>query len=640
MSRCPLALVLAAAAIAPVLLAGQQPAPAPSQETPTFRALAEAVQVSVVVTDESGRPVSGLSEDDFEITEGGRPAAITTFSAIDIPFERTEAVERESDVLSNDGPPGRVYVIAFDDMSATNALRSRHFLRGFIDRYFGPNDSAAVTLTTRGLTGTGQDFTRSRRLLVESVDRFTGGSTADSLWMREKNFMGSFLSLVKVMTTMPVARKTLILVSRNIPGDADLVRSARTSRIGRMFSEVNPEFLEAISLATRNNIVVYPIDPAGLTTETTEAGSFNTTAMEQRASLDALAEITGGFALSNSNNYDMAFERLVRESSTYYVLGFNSGAGDNRRFAPVNVRVRRSGLQVRTVEGYVPEFKKPDEVRRPSTVLAAAWDAVASPLTSSGVNLRLTAMPYKASGKTGNVAVALEVAIDKLGLVERDGSYHGDLELLFAVTDAKTRRRYPIIRHRATLALKPDTYERINERALRVLSELTLPEGRYQLRVSAGGQTVAGSVVYDVEVPNFRDDFAMSGIALTSADARRTVTVSPPGKMVVPFPGPPTTAREFSRDDVLTLFAETYENRRKPHRVTFSLALRDGGGRILDRLELARDSDEKPAGASTYAFSPSLSLADVSPGSYVLEVAAGSSLDRKVVTRSISIAVR
>ncbi len=626
--------------VAPIFVAAQQPIPAPSQETPTFRALAEAVQVSVVVTDESGRPVSGLTEDDFEISEGGRPAAITTFSAVDIPLERTSTVARESDVLSNDGPPGRVYVIAFDDMGATDALRSRHFLRGFIDRYFRPNDSAAVILTTRGLAGTGQDFTRNRALLVESLERFTGGSTADSPWMREKNFMGSFLGLVKVMTTLPVARKTLILVSSRIPGDADLVRSARTSRIGRMFSEVNPEFLEAISLATRNNIVVYPIDPAGLTTETTPAGSFDTTAMESRTSLDALAEITGGFALSNSNNYEMAFERLVRESSTYYVLGFNSGAGDNRRFAPVNVRVRRPGLQVRTVEGYVPEFKKPEEVRRPTTVLAAAWDAVASPLTSSGVNLRLVAMPYKASGKAGNVAVALEVAIDKLGLAQRDGEYHGDLELLFAVTDSKTRRRYPIIRHRATLALKPETYERINARALRVLSELTLPEGKYQLRVSAGGQTIAGSVVYDIEVPNFRENFALSGIALTSADARRTVTVSPPGKMVIAFPGPPTTAREFSRDDALTLFAEAYENRRKPHRVTFSLALRDGAGRILDRLDVARDSDEKPAGPSTYPFSPSLSLADVEPGSYVLEVAAGSSLDRGAVTRRIPIAVR
>ena len=100
---------------------------------------------------------------------------------------------------------------------------------------------------------------------------------------------------------------------------------------------------------------------------------------------------------------------------------------------------------------------------------------------------------------------------------------------------------------------------------------------------------IAGSIVYDVEVPNFRENFALSGIALTSADARRTVTVSPPGKMV-----------------------------------TFSLALRDGAGRILDRLDVARDSDEKPAGPSTYPFSPGLSLADVEPESYVLEVTAGS----------------
>lgn len=602
--------------------------------------------MSVIVTDENGRPVSGLTQDDFEIYENRQPRPITTFSAIDIPIEAPVVNQPESDVLGNDGPQGRLYIFALDDMASDTALRARHILRGFFEKYFGPNDSAAIILTTQGLSGTGQEFTRSRQLLLASLERFTGGSTRDAGgrlggWSREKNFMGSFLALVKVMAALPVPRKTLVLVSSSIPGDADLLRNARTSRIGRMFSDVNPEFLEAVSIATRNNISVYPIDPTGLNTATAEPGAFDTTFMDAQWSLSALATMTGGFALSNSNNFEMAFERLVRENSTYYVLGFNSGEEKpGGRFASVEVRVKRPGLRVRTIEGYIPEFKAPPPVRRPQTVLTAAWDAVASPLTSSGVNIRMVAAPYRTGTKNANVAITLEIATKGLGLVEREGVYRGELELLYAVTDSKTRRRFPVMRHRATLALKPETYANVSQRSLRVVSQVSLPKGRYQVRASAGGEVVAGSVVYDIEVPDFADDFSMSGVAITSEEARRTFTVQPPGRFDIKFPGPPTTVREFSRSDVLTVFAETYENRKKPHQVTFTVELRDPSGTVLDKLSIERASAPKPSEASVYSFAPNLSLEEVPPGAYVINIQAKSSLENKPLVRSLPITVR
>ena len=128
----------------------------PPQQPPTFRGSIDAVQLSVIVTDREGNPVSGLAEDDFEILEDGKPRPITTFAAVNIPIERTERTLVEKDVLSNDGPPGRLYVIALDQMAGDSALRTRAFLRRFIEEYFGPNDTAAVVLTTRGVRESGQ----------------------------------------------------------------------------------------------------------------------------------------------------------------------------------------------------------------------------------------------------------------------------------------------------------------------------------------------------------------------------------------------------------------------------------------------------------------------------------------------------
>jgi VWFA-related protein len=634
--RARLASAAAILALGPILLHGQQ-APQTPAPTPTFRTSATGVQISVVITDERGEPVAGLTQDDFEIVERGEPRSITTFSAIDIPMERADPEDDERDVLTNDRPPGRLYVIALDDMMPDAALRSRQFLRDFIERYFGPNDQAAIVLTTQGPADSGQEFTGNRRLLLNAIDRFSGGTTTGE-WNREKNFMSTFKELTRVMATLQAPRKSLILVSSGIPGDPNLLPRARTTRIGRMFSDVNPDFYDAVAMATRNSISIYPIDPYGLTTTSTAPESFDTAALDDRTGLAMLARMTGGFALTGSNNYDGAFVRLVRENSVYYTLGFNSDDQDKGGYARVEVRVRRPGLRVQTIEGYLGG--KTPEVKRPKTVMAAAWDAVASPMTTSGVQMRMFAAPYRTDGKVATVVITLEIATNRINLVERDGAYRGDLEILFAVTDSKGKKRFRVMRHRAIFALKPETYQRVSERALRVVSELPLPEGRYQLRASAGVDTIAGSVVYDVEVPDFRDDFSLSGVALTSNRARETFTVSPPGSTVVVFPGPPTTAREFSRDDVVTLFAEAYENRKKRHQVQLAMELRDATGRVLDRLEMERTSPEKPKEPGIYVFSPSLSLAEVPPGSYVISVEAKSSLEKKAILRTVPITVR
>jgi VWFA-related protein len=640
------ALAATLAACSGVLLRGQ----APQEPIPTFRQGVEAVQLSVIVTDKEGNPISGLTADDFEVLEDKASRPITTFAAVDIPIERVERTVVEPDVLTNDKPQGRLYVIALDAMSANSALRARAFLRQFIESYFGPNDTAAVVLTTGGLRDSGQEFTSNARLLLSAIDQFDGGTGDMSNRLREKNFIGDFKNLMQFMSTLRGGRKAVVFVSESIPVDAYDVVDRGRARFGGFFSEVDTDWVDALSFATRNNIAIYPIDPRGLTTGVTgesEDGSTvaSQSSLDERIGLGGLAAVTGGFALTNSNNYVTAFERLVRENSTYYLIGFNSGV-DKRdgRYVRLEVRVKRPGLQVRSTEGYVQPRGRPQTLRRPPTsaVLTATWDAVASAITTSGVPIRVSAAPFKkGKDKAATIAITVEVTGSKLNLVEQAGAYRGILEVVFAVTDSKNSKRWPIYRHRAALALKPETYERVSHGAIRVLSQLPLPEGRYQLRASAGGAAAAGSVIYDFVVPDFRDDFSLSGVALTSKQASETFTFIPQGRIDVGFAGPPTTAREFSRDDTLTVFAEAYENRKKPHVVTLTIELRDEAGRVLGTDVIERKAVEKPKDASVYTFAPNLSLEDIQPGRYAIHLEARSSLDRnKSVTRDIPFSVR
>ena len=624
------------------MLSGQAP---PGQEPQaTFRSSVEAVQLSVIVTDEDGRPVSGLTEADFEVLENGDARPITTFSAVDIPVETVERAPGQPDVVSNDGPPGRLYVIALDQMSANSALRTRAFLRQFLEKHLAANDTASVMLTTGGLRESGQEFTSNRRLLLNAIDRFDGGAAPEnSPRLRERNFIGDFLGLMKFMASLRGGRKALIFVSEGIPVDAYDVVDRGRARFGGLFSEVDTEWVDALSFATRNNIAVYPVDPRGLTTELTASESFDTTALDNRIVMGGLAEVTGGFALTGSNNYEAAFERMVRENSTYYLIGFNSAVEyRDGRFVPVEVRVKRPGLRVQSTAGYVsPRGKQPPTQRQPESVLTATWDAVRSAIITSGVPMRMSAAAFRGQGKDATVAITLEIAADKLNLVEEKGAHRGTLEVLFAVTDAK-KKRWPIWRHRWGLALKPETYARVNEGAMRVISQLKLPAGRYQVRASAGGAATAGSVVYDLEVPDFTRDFSLSGVALTSSDTQRTFTFSPHAELDVALPGPPTTAREFARDDTLTVFLEAYEARRKPHTVTLTVDLLDGTGKSLSTYVLEQKPEAGAKQPGAYTFARNLPLNSIPPGQYVLRVGARSSLDKenKRVTREVPFSVR
>jgi VWFA-related protein len=528
-------------------------------------------------------------------------------------------------------------------MSPENALRTRHILRQFIETQFRPEDTAAVMLTTIGLRDSGQEFTSDPQLLLRAIDRFDGGNTDQTgipAQAREKNFLGDFKGLMTYMAALPGARKAVVLVTQNIPADPYEVVGYRQGVFGGLFSRIHPDWVDGLSLATRNNIAIYPIDPSGLTTTLAAPESFDSSELDRRMNLRGLAEVTGGFALTNSNGYASAFERLVQENSTYYVLGFASAEERNGAYTQIDVRVTRPGLQVRTVGGYITPRRDERPPREASGVFAAAWDAARSGLTTSGIPMRVSAAPYRGTGRDATVAITLEMDPTRMNLVEADGAFRGELDIVFVVTDATGRRRPPM-RHRASLALKPETYRRISRSAIRVISQLQLPPGRYQLRTSAGGAVLAGSVVYDLDVPDFQKDLVMSGLALSSTHTGDALTVSPHRRIDVSLPAAPTTVREFDTDDALTLFAEVYENRRRPHTVTVTTELRDGTGRVVDSHETMQGTDGAPRATSVYAVSPHLRLAGLPAGRYLLRVEARSSLDREPrSSREIPIVVR
>jgi len=196
------------------------------------------------------------------------------------------------------------------------------------------------------------------------------------------------------------------------------------------------------------------------------------------------------------------------------------------------------------------------------------------------------------------------------------------------------------------LNLKPQTAQVMAATAVRLAPRLTLPPGRYQLRVAAretGGLT--GSVFYDLTVPDFtKEKFNMSGVVLTAATAQVTPTAEADPILKPTLPGPPTTRREFYPIDVLALYAEVYDKLQTdvPHTVDVTTRLVSEAGKEVSRTTDARKSNEfqQAKGGGFFGYSAQVPLADVAPGRYMLQVEAKARIkDAPAVRREMLITI-
>src|SRR4029434_1411288 len=113
--------------------------------------------------------------------EAGGPQTITSFGLVNIPRVRAgrplfAANAIEPDVQSNNQGEGRLYVIALDQVTGSQLRRTRRVVRRFLEQYFAPNDLGAVVFLGRADHSKAQGLTSNPRLLLDSVNAFSGGS--------------------------------------------------------------------------------------------------------------------------------------------------------------------------------------------------------------------------------------------------------------------------------------------------------------------------------------------------------------------------------------------------------------------------------------------------------------------------------
>jgi VWFA-related protein len=629
---------------------------------PTFRAEVELVQVDAIAVDAQGEPVRDLKREEFEVLEDGRPQQVATFEYVNVPVREHEGSQvfalGAPDVRSNvTDVTGRVYLLVLDDLrtAADNLMYGRRAASRFIREYMQPGDIGAVTFTS-GRRNISQEFTADRRLLLAAVDRFmpfmaASGSAGDQaaptgiagVNAEQSGIRGVFSTLAALghnLSRVRGGRKACVYFGPGFP----VVQGSGSRALGP------GEYRDLAAAANRSNITFYTIDPAGLTT-LAEAAAATGSIVDPAAAVDALdasheglawlAVDTGGFAVANSNNFDRAFERIRRETSSYYLLGYYpESPGKEGSIHRVAVKVRRPGVTVRARPGYsVPkQSERPSATLKTKNVPPNLLPALDSPLPSAAIRFSVAAAVFNGAGRAPRWAsVVLEV-----NGADLDAGGKGALDVGVIAVDRMGAVKGHDVR-RVDLEMDAASLERVRQAGLRVQARVPLEGDVRALRVAVADATRArvGSLSFDVDGTDFdKPAVSMSGVVLTDSRAGQVPTSNEDAELKRAAGGPASTRRQFAAADTIGWFAEVYQpmNRATDLRVTTSIMAADGSA--VFRREEQRGPSEPRSPRRGIALVGRAPLAGFSPGAYVLRIEARAPGEKEPAAREVPFTVR
>ena len=635
-------LVAAQGTATPPATAGQNP------QQPTFRSRIDSISVDVSVTDKQGRPVTDLAVEDFEIREANKLQAIDNFRLIAAdPAEGAAVADRPIVSFADHeretaDPENRLIVIFLDDYHVRkgNALGIREHLAKFVND-LGPRDLVAVLYPLTPITAL--TFTRNHDGLLAAMMHFEGRKydyapkndyerQFDNMppeyieQARNELTIRSLTSACVYLGSLREGRKTVLFVSEGMT--ATLPTGARTTGAYRPAVGSDPSTSQAFfasadlinrmrdvfSAASRNNTSIFTLDPRGLAPS--EFGAADNVSMdadrlvmnEAMDSLRTIADQTDGRAIVNRNNPLSELQKMVRELSAYYLLGYTSSVGArDGKFHPIQVRVKRPGVEVRARKGYwafteeeVRRLSAPAKTGPPAEISSALEElaGVVEPSARRAVSLwigsaRGPAEKARVTLTWEGTAVPSQDPMDKVARISVVATAGGGAELFRGPVPADVS-------------------------AARLAGRVTFdaPAGLVKLRVTtenSNGQRIENEDV-SYEVP----DFTAAHPMISTPIVFRARTAREVAQLRAASDALPAVSRQFSRTERLLVRFDAYG----PAGTTPKLTVR-----LLNRIGEALVTLPEPSRVSDTTFDVEIGLGPLPPGDYLVEISAASATE-------------
>jgi len=399
---------------------------APSaQQREVIRRSVDLVTSDVIVRDPSGQFVATLGKGDFEVYEDGVKQELVTFVLThggrvlnDVgapPAPVQEGILLPPPRPTNDAS-GRIFLIFVDDlhMDFRNTGRIRDLFKKIRKELIHDGDMFGIVST--GPSSISVDMTYDVKRLDEAIGKISGSGLKPSeiietpdgsqgppeVRYRAHVAFSTAYDVLHNLEQVHNRRKAFIYVSNGYDfdpfsksrakeanerysqmtsnssdGSSDSGSSSDTnpfSKSGNEFAaaDLAAELSELTREANRANVTMYTIDPRGLVggpdlDETKlDMTDWQDHIRETQSSLRVIADLTGGYAVVNSNDFDKALKRIDAETSDYYVLGYYSSNPDPlKKRRTIEVRVAKAGK-------YDLKYKTSYTLRPPPAVKATS----------------------------------------------------------------------------------------------------------------------------------------------------------------------------------------------------------------------------------------------------------------------------
>jgi VWFA-related protein len=499
MPVCALRLDQGAAGASPAAI--PPPPPPPGAGTSSiFNDLGEAfaesvdvnvVNVEVVVRDNSGHLVPGLTRADFKLLVDGRQVELTNFSAAGAPSAPPVAIDQAPNGASTTTPAaGResLNLVVFVDnanMRPFDRNRLLKQLRAFLQSTLRPGDRVLVVTHEPGLhvrhqfgddlstlastlgqlekesaTGLNRDISERQTLeqlrdLIRTSGCGNGFSQAagqaradaESVLADARITYSNLHHLLRSLSGLE-GRKALIYVGDGLATHAgtdtfgllhDLCPT-QGMHLGLESVDATAPMRQVIADANASLVTLYTLEARGLDAYVSaeHAGkpllSFELTrlvAADRQDSLTNLARETGGRSALDGNDFSHDLEAIAAELGAAYSLGFTPARAGEGRTHQIRVELTRPGLRA----SYRTSYRdRTAQERLEGQVEAALIHGQAdNPLAAS---LKVGAAVPAEHGRV-LVAVQIRVPFAKLSFLPRDDGRHGRVNIVIGNIDSR-----------------------------------------------------------------------------------------------------------------------------------------------------------------------------------------------------------
>ena len=417
-----------------------------------------------------------------------------------------------------------------------------------------------------------------------------GGSTELQEFFDNMYQFKTLQDAAKMLGTGETRRKAFVMISEGIGKDmAGMFETEGTTPCDAK-TPMQPCFHDnalrnMMQAMWRSSVATYIIDPRGkVTSQQTLREEFPETDPDKALHYDPfrweslvrmaqngltlMARASGGFAITDTDDFSTGIGRIVSDLDHYYLLGFYPVDTKGKGFRRLDVKVRgRSDLTLRFRRGYQAIDSEKEQKPNNANPLVALSEGV---LPRSDLPMKVAAIPLAASGQLTRVVLALEVTAPVPALREADGRLVDNLRFhVLAVQLGKNKvSSVGGLEGRITLSPSSTAGAAPVDVTYQVMDEIELRPGLYQLRVSAASSKLAkgGSVYLDLEVPDLGGREArIGGFALGVVPARVPVVdlaeagkgmasrIRRPRPQALPFA--PTLERTFAPGDSVRVHA-------------------------------------------------------------------------------------